>query len=315
MEERVIVITGASSGIGAALAELAGKNNARPVLVARRERELEEARSRSGPHATAQVADVTVRSDVVRVVEQTLSKHGRLDVWVNNAGRGITRTVSALTDEDLDDMFRVNVKSVVYGMQAVLPHFRERGRGHIINVSSMLGRVPFAPVRSAYSASKHALNSLTANLRMELRASHPGIHVSSVHPGVVATDFGKNALHGGIDSRQFPNAQSAEEVAQVISGHRPPPARRRLHAPRRPRDGRRVLRRRGHGRGRDEAALRHVPTPLTCSSASARRGARGAPASSAGPPAWAPSARAAGRSPGARSSAPAAARRGSRRPG
>jgi NAD(P)-dependent dehydrogenase (short-subunit alcohol dehydrogenase family) len=135
---------------------------------------------------------------------------------VNNAGRGITRPVSQLTDADVDDMMLTNVKSALYGMQSVLPHFRQRGQGHIINVSSMLGRVPLAPFRSAYSASKHALNALTANLRMELQGT--GIHVSSVHPGVVATDFGLKALHGGPDSRSLPYTQTADEVAEVIAG-------------------------------------------------------------------------------------------------
>ena len=81
----------------------------------------------------------------------------------------------------------------------------------------MLGRVPFAPQRSAYCAAKHALNALIAALRMELREEHPGIAVSSVHPGVVATEFGTNARHGGIDSRRVPGAQTAEEVATVIA--------------------------------------------------------------------------------------------------
>src|SRR5438132_1059602 len=80
----------------------------------------------------------------------------------------------------------------------------------------MLGRIPFAGIRSAYSASKHALTSLTTNLRMDLRAEFPDIHVSTVFPGVVATNFGKNALGGGPDSRQMPNAQPVEEVANVI---------------------------------------------------------------------------------------------------
>jgi NADP-dependent 3-hydroxy acid dehydrogenase YdfG len=217
MEDLVIVVTGASSGIGAALAELLGKKGARPVLVARREKELAAVTARSGKQAMHVVADVTSRAQVHRVFETALTKHGRVDVWINNAGRGISRVVSELTDEDLDEMILVNVKSALYGMQAVLPHFKERGRGHIINVSSMLGRVPFAPIRSAYSASKHALNSLTANLRMELRPTHPAINVTSVHPGIVATDFGLNARHGGFDSRAFPGAQSAEEVAAVIA--------------------------------------------------------------------------------------------------
>jgi short-subunit dehydrogenase len=115
---------------------------------------------------------------------------------VNNAGRGITRPVLELTDDDVDDMIAVNVKSALYGMQAAVPHFVERGSGHLINVSSFLGRVPIASVRSVYSAAKAALNSLTANLRMDLRARAPGVHVSLVMPGLVATDFARNAEGG-----------------------------------------------------------------------------------------------------------------------
>src|SRR5581483_10098130 len=217
MRDRVVVITGASSGIGAALAVLVGEKGARPVLVARRERELNEVAARSGPHALALVADVTRRADVERVVAVTIARAGHIDVWINNAGRGITRSVAELTDDDFDEMMRVNVKSALYGMQAVLPHFKTRRRGHLINVSSVLGRVPIAPVRSAYSAAKHALNSLTANLRMDLRAAFPDIHVTTVLPGVVATDFGVKALGGGPDSRALPGAQPVEEVAEVIA--------------------------------------------------------------------------------------------------
>lgn len=218
MQDMVVVITGASSGIGAALAVAVGARGGRPVLVARRPPELALVASRSGPEALVVVADVTRRPDHQRVLDAAVARFGHVDVWVNNAGRGISRPVSALTDDDLDAMMLVNVKSALYGMQTVLPHFRARGRGHIVNVSSMLGRVPFAPIRSAYSASKHALNALTANLRMELRAAGMhDVHVSSVHPGVVATDFGLNAMHGGPDSRQLPQAQPVEEVADVIA--------------------------------------------------------------------------------------------------
>src|SRR5207244_3056369 len=130
--------------------------------------------------------------------------------------RGITRPVSELRDEDVEEMMRVNVLSALHGMQVVLPHFQERRRGHIVNVSSMLGRVPFVPSRSAYNAAKHALNALTASLRLELRDRWPEIHVSTVSPGVVATEFGVHALHGGPDSRQLPHAQPVEDVADVI---------------------------------------------------------------------------------------------------
>jgi NADP-dependent 3-hydroxy acid dehydrogenase YdfG len=217
MKDSVGVITGASAGIGAALAELAGERGARVVLLARREKELSAVAARAGSEALPIVTDVTRREDVVRAAAAALARFGRIDVWVNNAGRGITRMVSELTDADLDEMMRVNVKSALYGMQAVLPHFRERSRGHIINVSTMLSRVPFAAARSAYAAAKHALNALTANLRMELNPHYPEIMVSSVHPGVVATDFGNNALHGGVDSRQMPGGQTPEEVAAVIA--------------------------------------------------------------------------------------------------
>jgi NAD(P)-dependent dehydrogenase (short-subunit alcohol dehydrogenase family) len=217
MQDEVVVITGASSGIGAALAELVGGQGARVALVARRERELAAVAIRSGTEALPIVADVTRRADVQRALETALARFGHVDVWVNNAGRGITRVVSELTDEDFDEMITTNVRSVLYGMQAVLPHFRERGRGHIVNVSSMLGRLPLAPFRSAYVAAKHAANALTACLRIELATAYPGITVSSVHPGVVATDFGRSALHGGPDSRQIPGAQSAGEVAAVIA--------------------------------------------------------------------------------------------------
>src|SRR4051812_18744103 len=138
MRDRVVVITGASSGIGAALASEIGSRGGRPVLVARRERELEAARSRCGAEALAVVADATRRTDLQRVLDEAIRRFGRVDAWVNNAGRGITRQVSQLTDEDLDEMMRVNVLSVLHGMQVALGHFQARGSGHIVNVSSLL---------------------------------------------------------------------------------------------------------------------------------------------------------------------------------
>lgn len=217
MRDKVVVITGASSGIGASLAETVGKRGGRPVLVARREKELRELAARIGEEALVVVADVTKRADVQRALAEAIGRFGHVDVWVNNAGRGISRLTSELTDEDFDEMMLVNVKSALYGMQTVLPHFRERGKGHVINVSSMLGRMPFANIRSAYAAAKHALNSLSANFRMEVNAAHPDIHVTVVHPGVVATEFGLNSRHGGFDSRQLPNAQPVEEVAEIMA--------------------------------------------------------------------------------------------------
>ena len=130
----VVVITGASGGIGAAVAERLAARDAVVVLVARREDALRSVAGRCGARAVAMVADA-------------IARFGHSDVWVNNVGQGITRNPTQLTDDDIDEIMRVNVKSALYGMQEVLPHFQQRNAGHIINVSSMLGRTPCAPFR------------------------------------------------------------------------------------------------------------------------------------------------------------------------
>jgi NAD(P)-dependent dehydrogenase (short-subunit alcohol dehydrogenase family) len=150
-------------------------------------------------------------------VNAALDRFGHVDVWINNAGRGITRAPSQLTDADLDEMILVNVKSALYGMQEVLPHFVARGRGHVINVSSMLARIPHNPLRSAYSAAKSCLDSLTESFRREVQPAHPGIQFTTVSPGLVYTEFGANTLHPGPESRSFPGGQAPDDVAAVIA--------------------------------------------------------------------------------------------------
>lgn len=214
---RVVVITGASAGIGEATARLLAEQGMSLVLVARRQDVLEAVARECGANALAVRADVSQRSEVRRVVDAALARFGRIDVWINNVGQGISRPPSQLTDEDIDEVVRMNIKTALYGMQEVLPHFKERGEGQVINVSSMLGRVPFAVIRSAYVGAKHFLNALTALFRAEVQETHPHIQFTVVSPPVVRTDFGLNALHGGPDSRTLPGSQSAEEVAAVIA--------------------------------------------------------------------------------------------------
>jgi NADP-dependent 3-hydroxy acid dehydrogenase YdfG len=215
--DKVVVITGASSGIGEKLAELCITRGAYVVLGARSVDKLAALAARLGHRAHAVPMDVTRRADNARLRDEALGRFNRIDVWVANAGRGITRPVSELTDDDLDQMMAVNVKSLVYGIQSVLPHFKTHQRGHIVAVSSMLGRIPMFAPRSAYSASKAAMTSLMTSLRLELMQDFPDIHASTIFPGVVATDFGKHALHGGPDSHTLPNAQSVDEVVSVIA--------------------------------------------------------------------------------------------------
>ncbi|HEX8430849.1 MAG TPA: SDR family NAD(P)-dependent oxidoreductase, partial [Longimicrobium sp.] len=215
-DRKVIVVTGASGGIGAELARVLGGQGHAVVLAARREAELREVAAGVAPDALAVATDVTRRDEVERLRDEAIRHFGRVDAWINNAGRGITRSVMEVTDDDLDEMMSVNVKSALYGMQAIVPHFMERGTGHLLNVSSFLGRVPLAPQRSAYNAAKAALNALTANLRMELAASHPGVHVTLVMPGMVSTEFAANARGGAVTGPPPTGPmkpQTAEEVA------------------------------------------------------------------------------------------------------
>lgn len=196
MAAKVIVITGASGGIGAATAKLLGGRGEKVILAARRLVELRQTAEQCGKDALVVVTDVTRRADVINLRDEALRAFGRVDVWINNAGQALSRQVLDLTDEDFNLMMTINTKSALYGMQAIVPYYMEQGTGHLINLSSALGRIPFASYRSAYSAAKAALNSLTANLRMDLRAKYPNIHISVVMPPTVSSDFARNAIYG-----------------------------------------------------------------------------------------------------------------------
>src|ERR1700691_595904 len=215
--DKIVVVTGASAGIGAELAKQLAAKGAKVVLAARRKEELDAVAKGIGEHALAVVTDVTKKSDVERLAESAIEHFGRIDVWVNNAGRGISRSVADLSDEHLDAMWTINMKSVVYGIQAVLPHFKEKNAGQIVNISTALSKAPGAPARVAYAAVKAAANMLTASLRVELKATHPGIHVTLLVPGLVATEFGLNSMGvGNVDNRKLTGAQPVEEAAKAI---------------------------------------------------------------------------------------------------
>lgn len=223
MANKTIVITGASAGIGAGLAMRLAADGHNLVLAARRldalERVANDAIQRGSPRAIVVETDVTKRVDVEHLRDAAVDAFDGFDVWINNAGRGITRSVLDLSDADVDEMIASNVKSALYGMQVAVAHFIERGHGQIINISSFLGRVPLAPHRSAYNAAKAALGALTANLRADLRVSHPGIHVTLVMPGMVATEFARNTIGAPPDTPIYsgPHVQSVEAVAETIA--------------------------------------------------------------------------------------------------
>ncbi len=216
---KVIVITGASAGIGKELAIKLAARGDYLMLAARNHQALHQVSRACGRDTFAYTTDVTRRQDINRLKDEAIRTFDHVDVWINNAGRGISRPVMELTDQDVDEMFAVNFKSALYGMQAILPHFLERGAGQVINVSSGLGRLPFSTNRSAYSAAKSALNNITTNTRLEVRRQCPAIHVSLVIPGPVETEFAQNSLHSeGVGMTGMQNVQTAEQVADAIIG-------------------------------------------------------------------------------------------------
>jgi NAD(P)-dependent dehydrogenase (short-subunit alcohol dehydrogenase family) len=188
-DNTVIIITGASSGIGRALAlELAG-HKARLGLIARREGELgevaREVQARGG-EALPIPCDVTDRTAFEQAVEQTIAHFGHLDVLINNAGRGQHAYIEDTPDEQIDSIFRVNVFSLWYGTSAALRHMRARGSGQIINISSMAGKLGY-PANAVYVAAKHAVVGFTRALRAELAGT--GITATVVCPGGTLTDW------------------------------------------------------------------------------------------------------------------------------
>jgi NADP-dependent 3-hydroxy acid dehydrogenase YdfG len=212
VETRVVVITGASGGIGAALARQLAADGHQVVLGARREAQLREVEQACSGRGLAVVTDVTVKAQVERLKQAALDKHGHIDVWVNNAAVTSGKRAAELDDAEVDRVFSVNFKGALYGAQAVLPHFMERRLGHLINVGCFFGRVPLGPMRVALNASKAALDALTADLRMELRQTHPEVEVSLVMPGAVASGADRAPLYPGV------NVQSPDEVADTIAG-------------------------------------------------------------------------------------------------
>lgn len=187
---RTAVITGASSGIGEAVARELANAGAAVVLGARREERLaalaEEIRA-GGRRALHRTTDVTDPRAVEALGSAAVEETDRLDIWVNNAGVMPLSTLEELRVRDWERMVDVNIKGVLYGLAACLPVMLARGRGHIVNVGSVAGRRPF-PGGTVYSATKFAVRSLTAGIQLELSASK-GIRVTDVQPGVVETEL------------------------------------------------------------------------------------------------------------------------------
>ena len=208
----VVIVTGASSGIGAATARLLYAAGAHPVLAARRADRLAALSAELGG-ALAVVADVTDRGDIRRIAAAALDRHGRINGLVNNAGVSLHLPLDRLDPADFARVLDLNVVSVLAMTQAVLPAMRAQGSGSIVNVSSGTTRIA-PPGVGGYAATKAALNLLTEVMRKELAGE--GIAVSLVVPSITATEFaGGRFLRGGpMPPGMVPH--SAEYVGRII---------------------------------------------------------------------------------------------------
>jgi short-subunit dehydrogenase len=196
LTDQIVVITGASSGIGLVTARMAADRGATVVLAARNERALDELADQittAGGCALVVPTDVGSEEQVDRLAERALERFGRIDTWVNNAGISIFGEIMDVSTEDMRRMFDVVYWGVVYGCRAAVRHFRDAGHpGAIINVGSLFGDRA-TPLQSTYASAKHAVHGFTEALRMELEAAGDPVSVTLLHPGRIDTPYNEHA--------------------------------------------------------------------------------------------------------------------------
>lgn len=196
IENKVVVITGASSGLGEATAKLLGSKGAAVVLGARRIERIEALAAElnaQGGRAVAKATDVTKRADVQALVDLAVETFGRVDVMINNAGLMPSSLLDLLKVDDWEQMIDVNLKGVLYGIAAALPKMQAQKSGHIINVSSVSGH-KVTPGTAVYAATKHGVRVISEGLRQEVKPYN--IRTTILSPGAVATELPNSVTHG-----------------------------------------------------------------------------------------------------------------------
>lgn len=214
---KVVVITGASMGIGEELARIFLDHGASVVLSSRDLARAEAARARVGhtDRSLAVACDVRTREEVDQLLRAALVRFGRVDVWINNAGHGLQDSIAAMDMNECRRMFDTNLFGALNGMQAAAKAMKAQGSGTIINISSVAGHIAVAYM-GAYSATKFAMNAVGKAARLELQKS--GVHVMTVCPGYIKTDFSANAVKGSERLRMSNTRRgiTAERVARAV---------------------------------------------------------------------------------------------------
>jgi short-subunit dehydrogenase len=219
IEDLVVVVTGASSGIGRATARALADRGAKVVLAARRQPQLEECAEecgRLGCESLVVPTDVTDEDAVERLAQKAVSRFGGIDVWINDAGVGMYSHIEDAPTAAHRRVLETNVFGTLYGSRAAVKRFRKQGRGHLINVASVVATAGF-PYNAAYVASKYAIRGLTESLRVELRGS--GIEVSTIFPAAIDTPFFQHAAnYMGRGVKPPSPVYAPEKVAEAIVG-------------------------------------------------------------------------------------------------
>ena len=222
IKDKVAIVTGASSGIGYATALALSKAGAKVAIGARRTdklSELENEITKNGGQAFSQKLDVTKKSDCDEFVNSVVEKWGGVDILVNNAGLMPLSFIKNLKIDEWDQMIDVNIKGVLYCTAAVIPHMLEKKSGHIVNISSVAGRIVF-PSGSVYCATKHAVTALSEGLRQEF-STRKNIRVTCIEPGVVSTELTNTitdeSLKDFVENAKKMQSLSAQDIANAIT--------------------------------------------------------------------------------------------------
>jgi short-subunit dehydrogenase len=220
IQNAVVVLTGASSGIGKATAVEFAARGARLMLCARREAELEDTARlcrEAGAEVETMRVDVADRDQVHALAARAIERFGGIDIWINNAGVDVFGSFVDMPEEAIERCIHTNLFGTIHGMKAVLPHFVERGAGVLINNASLVGAVP-TPFHAAYVASKFAIRGLSHSVRQEM-AAHPGIHVCTVCPSSIDTPLWQRAgNYSGRAIKPLDPVHPVEQVSAVIVG-------------------------------------------------------------------------------------------------
>lgn len=222
VQNKVVIITGASMGIGAATARVFAGAGAKLVLAARSADKLKAVAHSLPPQAETLIVptDMTDPAQVRALIDQAYERFGRIDILINNAGQAVVGWVATVNPDHYRQIIELNILGPLHSMQAVVPKMKEQGGGVIINISSNVSKMAI-PGIGTYASTKYALNGLSLTARNELAADN--IRVVLFHPGMTATDFGQNAVFeenmgnwrpGG--DQPMPTPDSAEDVARKI---------------------------------------------------------------------------------------------------